>query len=83
MKSGKSFVNQSLGSIVIISGQVLTDGVVWQAERRTLPLTGTGNAALLQLPLAAFFASRQCPGAAIHVATDWALQQVHSRRALA
>lgn len=31
---------------------------------------------LLDQPLTAFFASRQCPGQAIRAAMDWALQQV-------
>lgn len=55
---------------------------MWQAVRRGLPLAGAGNAALLQTPLVAFFASRQCSGVAIRAATDWALQQVRSRCAL-
>jgi predicted Rossmann fold nucleotide-binding protein DprA/Smf involved in DNA uptake len=33
-----------------------------------------GAVELLQQPLTAFFASRQCPGTAIRAATDWALR---------
>lgn len=35
---------------------------------------------MLDESLTAFFASRQCPGAAIRAAMDWALQQVQSRQ---
>ena len=42
-------------------------------------LTGTGNPDLLDAPMTAFFASRQCPGAAIRAAMDWALQQARAR----
>jgi predicted Rossmann fold nucleotide-binding protein DprA/Smf involved in DNA uptake len=38
-------------------------------------LQGLGNAALLEQRLVAFFASRQCTGAAISAAMDWAVQQ--------
>ena len=47
----------------------------WQKAHVKRSLTGTGNANLLDLPMTAFFASRQCPGAAIRAAMDWALQQ--------
>jgi hypothetical protein len=33
-------------------------------------------------PLAAFFASRQCPGAAIRVGLDWALEQARNRKVI-
>lgn len=36
---------------------------------------GVGNASLLGLPMTAFFASRQCPGAAIRAAMTWAMEQ--------
>jgi len=39
---------------------------------------GQGNPALLDTPSAAFFSSRQCPGAAIRAAMDWALEQARS-----
>lgn len=45
-------------------------------------VAGVGPVELLQKPLTAFFASRQCSGAAIRAATDWALQQVRRRHAL-
>lgn len=43
-------------------------------------LNGVGEQALLAAPLTAFFASRQCPGAAIRTAMDWALEQARARR---
>ena len=36
---------------------------------------GVGAQSLLDLPITAFFASRQCPGVAIRAAMDWVLQQ--------
>ena len=44
-----------------------------------MAVTGVGTEALLQGPLTAFFASRQCPGTAIRAATAWALQQARER----
>jgi predicted Rossmann fold nucleotide-binding protein DprA/Smf involved in DNA uptake len=41
-------------------------------------LAGVGAAGLLEGPLTAFFASRQCPGAAIRATTAWALQQAQA-----
>ena len=41
-----------------------------------------GAAGLLQGPLTAFFASRQCPGSAIRAATGWALQQARGQHAV-
>lgn len=38
-------------------------------------LTGIGEPGLLDGSLTAFFASRQCPGVAIHAAMDWVMQQ--------
>ena len=43
-------------------------------------MTGTGHQALLDVPMTAFFASRQCPGTAIRAATDWALVQARARQ---
>lgn len=40
---------------------------------------GIGNASLLNQPLTAFFASRQCSGAAIRAAMDWAVKQARSK----
>lgn len=51
----------------------------WQT---TNGFRGIGNALLLKEPLTAFFASRQCSGAAIRTAMDWAVQQARSRTAL-
>ena len=51
----------------------------WETDRRGVTVAGVGAAELLQGPLAAFFASRQCPGTAIRAATDWALQQARGR----
>jgi len=43
-------------------------------------LSGRGASGLLNTPLTAFFASRQCPGAAIRAAMDWALQQARAKQ---
>ena len=40
---------------------------------------GVGNASLLDQPLTAFFASRQCPGVAIRLAMAWAIEQACSK----
>ena len=40
---------------------------------------GLGNAALLDQPLTAFFASRQCPGSAIRAAMNWAVEQARGQ----
>lgn len=40
---------------------------------------GVGNASLLDHPLTAFSASRQCSGAAIRAAMDWAVEQARSK----
>ncbi|MDP1648875.1 MAG: hypothetical protein Q8M01_11855 [Rubrivivax sp.] len=47
-----------------------------------MAVTGVGAVGLLQGPLTAFFASRQCPGTAIRAATAWALQQARERSAV-
>ena len=52
---------------------------IWQKAHAKHSLTGTGNPDLLELPMTAFFASRQCPGAAIRAAMDWALQQARAK----
>ena len=49
---------------------------VWTLEGK---IHGVGNADLLDLPLTAFFASRQCPGMAIRAAMDWAVEQARSK----
>jgi predicted Rossmann fold nucleotide-binding protein DprA/Smf involved in DNA uptake len=40
---------------------------------------GVGNASLLDQPLTAFFASRQCSGVAIRAAMAWAVDQARSK----
>lgn len=45
-------------------------------------LSGIGEPGLLSSPMTAFFASRQCPGAAIRAAMDWALEQAGARRTI-
>lgn len=40
---------------------------------------GVGNEKLLDQPLTAFFASRQCPGTAIRAAMAWAVEQARSK----
>ena len=52
---------------------------IWQKTQAKHNLTGIGNPGLLDLPMTAFFASRQCPGTAIRAATDWALQQARAK----
>lgn len=37
---------------------------LWRAKRNGVAVAGVGAAGLLQGPLTAFFASRQCPGTA-------------------
>lgn len=51
----------------------------WTQARNGLAVTGLGQQDLLALPMTAFFASRQCPGTAIRVAMDWALQQARAK----
>lgn len=57
---------------------VAEEPVPWRAERNGVTVCGLGSVALLQGPLTAFFASRQCPGTAIRAATGWALQQAQA-----
>ncbi len=66
----------------IISG---TNGgpPLWERECDGSPWTGIGTRGLLDLPLTAFFASRQCPGLAIRAAMDWALQQAQAGQVVA
>ncbi len=52
---------------------------IWQKTLAKHSLTGTGSPDLLDLPMTAFFASRQCPGTAIRTAMDWALQQARAK----
>ena len=52
---------------------------IWQKMQAEHSLTGTGNPDLLDLPMTAFSASRQCPGTAIRAAMDWALQQASAK----
>lgn len=55
---------------------------IWSFERAQRHWTGLGTRQLLDQPLTAFFASRQCPGTAIRAAMDWALEQASARRAV-
>ena len=55
----------------------------WQKTHGKHSLTGIGNPDLLDLPLTAFFASRQCPGVAIRTAMDWVLQQAKAGQVVA
>ena len=48
---------------------------IWSIAQQERTWTGHGDQALLSEPLTAFFSSRQCPGAAIRAAIDWALEQ--------
>ena len=54
----------------------------WHLDTRLSGLTGVGNAALLDEPLTAFFASRTCPGSAIRAAMDWAVAEARSGRTI-
>ncbi len=56
--------------------------LTWSMLHEGSQLTGQGNQGLLALPMTALFASRQCPGAAIRAAMDWALQQASNKRAV-
>jgi len=47
-----------------------------------MAVSGLGAVDLLHRPLIAFFASRQCPGAAIRAGTAWALQQARQHNAV-
>ena len=71
---------QSLSKDGLIEGKPLA-AAPWQWSGQAV-LTGCGARELLDLELTAFFASRQCPGAAIRVAMDWALQQARANRAV-
>lgn len=55
---------------------------IWTFERAQRRWSGLGAPQLLDQPLTAFFASRQCPGTAIRAAMDWALAQASARRAV-
>lgn len=52
---------------------------LWQSSTHA-SLTGCGARALLDLDPVAFFASRQCPGVAIRMSMNWALQQTQTSR---
>ncbi|MHB1992032.1 hypothetical protein [Metallibacterium scheffleri] len=68
-------MKQRLGSSVVICA-----GPVWRRSVAGIELMGRGSLSMLDAPLTAFFASRQCPGAAIRAAMDWALGQARSRQ---
>ncbi len=44
-----------------------------------MDVAGVGASGLLQGPLTAFFASRQCPGTAIRASTQWALHHARAQ----
>lgn len=52
----------------------------WQLTRQEKTWMGLGNQVLLDVPLTAFFSSRQCPGVAIRAAMSWALDQAKQRQ---
>ena len=74
-------MNQVLGSAAIFLNKAASTAT-WQTERKGVAVSGVGAAELLQGPLTAFFASRQCPGVAIRAATAWALQQASESHAV-
>lgn len=53
---------------------------IWHFDHPDDTFVGCGNRSLLDAPLTAFFASRQCPGTAIRAAMDWALEQARRRQ---
>lgn len=53
---------------------------IWSITQQEMTWTGQGSQALLKESLTAFFSSRQCPGAAIRAAMDWALEQARTRQ---
>jgi len=60
---------------------VVVDGDLsgWSRAHEGLLYAGQGAQGLLSESLTAFLSSRQCPGAAIRAAMDWALEQARSR----
>ena len=56
--------------------------LTWDKTQNALAVTGVGHQALLDVPMTAFFASRQCPGAAIRAATEWTLQHAKTHLAV-
>ena len=61
----------------------LSGGPIWTCERAQCLWSGVGARQLLDEPITAFFASRQCPGIAIRSAMDWALDQAKTRGVVA
>ena len=54
----------------------MQDLIIWERQITGFPrIHGVGAQSLLDLPITAFFASRQCPGVAIRAAMDWVLRQ--------
>ena len=54
----------------------MQDPIIWERQIEGFSrMHGVGAQSLLDLPITAFFASRQCPGVAIRAAMDWVLQQ--------
>ena len=59
----------------------MQDLIIWERQIKGFPrIHGVGAQSLLDLPITAFFASRQCPGVAIRAAMDWVLQQAKARQ---
>lgn len=58
----------------------MDESAIWHQAHAAGALAGQGAQPLLGLPMAGFFASRQCPGAAIRAGMDWALQQAQAKR---
>lgn len=63
-----------------MGGVIFHPATPWEVEHAGIALKGIGARALLDLPLTAFFASRQCPGSAIRAAMDWAIDQAQARK---
>ena len=58
--------------------------IIWERQTKGFPrIHGVGAQSLLDLPITAFFASRQCPGLAIRSAMDWVLQQAKTGQVVA
>lgn len=66
-------MKQELESSVVICSRQL-----WRQRAGGLEVTGRGPASLLEQPLTAFFASRECTGWAIRAGLEWALLQARS-----
>ena len=62
----------------------MQDLIIWERRVKGFSLIhGVGAQSLLDLPITAFFASRQCPGVAIRAAMGWVLQQARDGQVVA